>query len=64
MESYLGVGNHFLFLFYFGVLVLICCVLRVEWDKGCGQLRVAVRYLCWLLDRSVMEVEMLYSEWS
>ena len=36
VEAYLGVGNQFLFLFYFGILVLICSVLRVEWDKECG----------------------------
>ena len=36
VEAYLGVGNQFLFLFYFGLLVLICSVLRVEWDKECG----------------------------
>ena len=40
VEAYLGVGNQFLFLFYFGALVLICSVLRVEWDKECGYMEV------------------------
>ena len=62
MEDYLGVENQFLFLFYFGGLVWICCVLRVKWDKECGYPRVAVRDLCWSLDRSVVEFEILYGE--
>ena len=64
VEAHLEVGNQFLFYFYFGVLVFIWCFLMVEWKKECGKLRVAVRELYLLLDHSVMEVEMLYSEWS
>ena len=50
MEAYLGVENKFLFLFYFEVLVLICSVLRVEWDKEYGYMEVlngkVEKYLC------------------
>ena len=62
MEAYLGVENQFLFLFCFGGFVWICYVLRVEWDKECGYLGVAVRDLCWSLDCSVVEFGILYGE--